>query len=866
MAELSKAAAAPELTSNALLAKESAENLTLSSYLLRGTEQLNEVTQNNLKAQQQLDSLNQISRYLDEQIAVLGGNQILSKILIQQQQALPDIELDPNLASNIADLRLYQFDLNQRLENITDPQAYIDRQLLTQPQGTDTPELRKALQDLLQNRSDLMQQLEQLLSSLLSGSVTLQVNQKQLQNTAQDIRKTINEQMFWIPSNKPLSWSWLTSLPEHLKAQLEDMPWTSVLSQLQSGLLKQPLFFLPLLVLMAGMLWKRRAISQRLDSISKSIGHYARDSQLNTPIALLLNLLLALPAALALALCGFALEMDGRGQNASLSAAFFQMAQACLVFYTAYLVLSPGHMAEVHFRWPAGQVRFLRREIGWLGIVVMVMVAIVTFAMHQPAVLANDVLGLIAVLVCYLLTSLGLVRVLFRGPYSDNASLARQAMGLLFCLLPLTLAVAVGLGYYYTALRLTGRLADTLYLVLLWILLEAVLVRSLSVAARRLAYQRMQEKRRRQAEEDQEQGEIRIEEPVIDIEQLNQQSLRLMRITLFGSFVAVLYWIWSDLISVVSYLDNFILYTIGSGDTATAISLRDVLSGLLIGGISILLARNLPGLLEVFVLSRMKLGQGSAYATSTLLTYALIALGATSTLAAVGVKWDQLQWLVAALSVGLGFGLQEIFANFVSGLIILFERPVRIGDLVTINSLTGTVTRIKIRATTITDADRKEIIVPNKSFITSQLVNWTLTDTVTRLVIKVGVAYGSDLALVRQLLLKVADDNPRVLADPAPDVWFLNFGESTLDHELRVHVRELKDRMVTWDELNRAIDGEFSRHGIEIAFNQLDIYVKNLESGQQLHLPGPAGSGPAAEPGQRQPEQRDALEAEPDSD
>src|SRR5690606_37423293 len=162
----------------------------------------------------------------------------------------------------------------------------------------------------------------------------------------------------------------------------------------------------------------------------------------------------------------------------------------------------------------------------------------------------------------------------------------------------------------------------------------------------------------------------------------------------------------------------------GTGETATLmpISLLDLLGSLIILGLTIALASNLPGLLEVLVLSRQQLAQGSAYATTTLLTYVISGAGFVATLGALGVSWDKLQWLVAALSVGIGFGMQEIFANFISGLIILFERPVRIGDVVTIGNLSGTVSRIRIRATTITDFDRKEIIVPNKTFVTDHLV------------------------------------------------------------------------------------------------------------------------------------------------
>mgnify|MGYP002712216316 CR=1 FL=1 len=240
-------------------------------------------------------------------------------------------------------------------------------------------------------------------------------------------------------------------------------------------------------------------------------------------------------------------------------------------------------------------------------------------------------------------------------------------------------------------------------------------------------------------------------------------------------------------------------------------------------------AFNLGGDLELFCRA-IRAGD-----RATLLSYALAGFGIVATLSTLGVSWDKLQWLVAALSVGLGFGLQEIFANFISGLIILFERPVRIGDVVTIGNLSGTVSRIRIRATTITDFDRKDIIVPNKTFITGQLINWSLSDTVTRVTIKVGVAYGSDLDKVKALLYKAAQDNPRVLKEPEPQVFFLNFGESTLDHELRIHVRDLGDRNPATDEINRFIDREFNKAGISIAFRQVDIFLKNF-AGQQLQL------------------------------
>ncbi|MBF8744206.1 mechanosensitive channel MscK [Pseudomonas putida] len=834
-----------------LLANESATNLKLSDYLLKSTDRLNELTQQNLRTKQQLDSLTQADQALDEQISVLKGSLLLSKILYQQKQALPHLKVDRDLADQIADIRLYQFEINQQREQMSSPLAYVDKLLANQPQEQVTPQLRKALLEVAITRSDLLERLNRELSALLNESITLQLNQKQLLGTAQGLRTTLEEQMFWIPSNKALDWDWLRYVPERFASQVASLPWSSGIKELADGLSQRPLLFLPLLLVIGALLWRRKYLYQRLGKVHQDIGHFRRDSQWHTPQAILINILLAMPVSLGLALCSYALQIDARGQNANLGAALWQLAQAWLVFYTAYRILAPGGVAEIHFRWHKPQVEFLRGWVRRLGTVVLALVGVVAVAEHQPSALADDVLGIGIVLTCYALMAWLLSRLLLSSPAHRDTSLFRKAVGVAFTALPIALFVAVCFGYYYTALKLTDRLIYTLYLLLFWLVIEAAFVRGLSVAARRLAYQRALSKRA--AAKEGLDGEVISEEPTLDIEQVNQQSLRLIRLALLGGFIAGLYWVWSDLLSVFAYLNNFTLYeyTSGTGSAASMvpISLGDLLGALVIVGITFALAGNLPGLLEVLVLSRLNLAQGSAYATTTLLSYTIVGIGIVSTLSTLGVSWDKLQWLVAALSVGLGFGMQEIFANFISGIMILFERPVRIGDTITIGNLSGTVSKIRIRATTITDFDRKDIIVPNKTFITGQLINWSLTDTVTRVTLKLGIDYGSDLDLVRELLLKGAHENPRVLKDPEPIVYFLNFGESSLDHELRMHVRDLGDRNPTLDEINRYINREFKAHGIKISVRQVEVFLMDTKGGKQqlipLEQPKSDGTAPA---------------------
>ena len=328
--------------SDTLLSRESALNVKLSDYLLRGTDRLNELTQLNLRTQQQLDSLNQTDQALDEQISVLQGSLLLSKILYKQKQALPRLKVDRDLADQIADIRLYQFEVSQQRELLSNPTTYVENLLSTQPPEQVTAQLRKSLMELATTRADLLERLNRELSAVLNESITLQLNQKQLLSTAQSLRATLDEQMFWIPSNKPLDLEWIHSVPDRLQRQVDTLPVLSSLSELTDGLTQRPLLFLPLALLIGALLWRRKSLYARLNKVHQDIGHFKRDSQWHTPQAILINILLAMPVSLGLALCGLALQIDARGQNANMGAALLQMGQAWLVFYTAYRILAPG--------------------------------------------------------------------------------------------------------------------------------------------------------------------------------------------------------------------------------------------------------------------------------------------------------------------------------------------------------------------------------------------------------------------------------------------------------------------------------------------------------------------------------------------
>jgi potassium efflux system protein len=240
---------------------------------------------------------------------------------------------------------------------------------------------------------------------------------------------------------------------------------------------------------------------------------------------------------------------------------------------------------------------------------------------------------------------------------------------------------------------------------------------------------------------------------------------------------------------------------------------------------TVLAAKRFPAFLEIAVLQRLDMTSGGRYAATTLSSYAIATIGIVIVFNMLGGSWSEIQWLVAALGVGIGFGLQEIVANFISGLVILFERPIRIGDVVTVGDVDGVVTRIRMRATTIRNWDRKELLVPNKEFITSRLLNWSLTDQITRVLIPVGVAYGTDEQKAMLLMAQAAEENERVLADPSSYVTFEGFGDNALVLQLRAFIGSPEHRLVTISELNEAINRKFNDAGIVIAFPQRDVHL-----------------------------------------
>jgi small-conductance mechanosensitive channel len=302
-------------------------------------------------------------------------------------------------------------------------------------------------------------------------------------------------------------------------------------------------------------------------------------------------------------------------------------------------------------------------------------------------------------------------------------------------------------------------------------------------------------------------------------EELHSQVLQVLRFCFTLIWLAAVLAIWSGVLPAISLADQVRLST----HAAHPLTLLHLLQAVLTVLGTVLLVRNLPGLLHLVLLRRFDLHTGTVYASIAIARYVLVLAGCVTVSRILGVNWSQVQWLVAALSFGIGFGLQEVFGNLASGLILLLDRSIRVGDAISMGEWSGRVSRIQMRATTVTLWNRSEMVVPNKEFISSKLINWTLSLPESRVELSVGVAYGCDLDLVRRVLYDVAVANPNVLRNPPPEVLLTAFAENAVTFELQAFCLYEFGRSQILDQLYSAVYEAFSRNGIRLAAQRLDV-------------------------------------------
>ncbi|HUS91600.1 MAG TPA: mechanosensitive ion channel domain-containing protein [Phycisphaerae bacterium] len=870
---------------NAILAEERTGPDGLVNKIDRVSKRLDEITA-------EMDRLTQGYKGLLEKAKAIGKTATFGVLLRKQKADLPDIRLYGQRAATRqaetvrAQLRLIELeDARSALADPAERLAAIAGSLKrTLPQAQREKVLATA-KALLEDRSATLDALIKEYDTYFTKLIDLAAKNAALIAKTDEVSDYINERVLWIRSAPPLALTDFVKAAETGRELLGPEAWARVGAALWDDFRASPVLDaagILVLVLLAAF---RGRLKARLTAVGQPGAGGRHHSFLPTLVALGLTFLLAatLPALLAFLAWRISVTAPAAvaARSAVLGAATMVVANparaiaaglgtaaAVLMTFGAVLEITrPKGLAEAHFGWRQGSLTVLRRGLRILGYLLAALAFGGSAAEWQASSAGRDPMGRLTLIASLLAMAVFAQRVLRPSGAFVSELIARWRSAWLYRLrqvayvaamaVPVLLTVLAGLGSYYTALHLVGRLTATLWLVLGLALLNGIGARWLAVAFRKLALRRLRAKSDAQPPqtEDGESDRPPAEEPQADLGAINAQTRRLLRYVVLIALVLGTWGIWAESLPALAGVGRARLWThtvTTSREAAAAeaaggeqqaveklvpITLADVLSAVLAVVLTVIAARNIPGLLEIIVLQRLDVDSGIRYATAAIVRYIIAVTGVIVAFQLIGVGWSSVQWLIAAMTVGLAFGLQEIFANFVSGLIILFERPIRIGDTVTIGDMAGTVTRIRIRATTITDWDRKELIVPNKEFVTGRLINWTLSDKVLRVVLRVGVAYGSDTELAEKLLHEKACEHPLVLKDPKPVVLFKEFGDNSLNFELRVYISGIEHYVKVWHALNMAIDKAFRKAGITIAFPQRDIHLDTLEPLEVRILP-----------------------------
>lgn len=257
------------------------------------------------------------------------------------------------------------------------------------------------------------------------------------------------------------------------------------------------------------------------------------------------------------------------------------------------------------------------------------------------------------------------------------------------------------------------------------------------------------------------------------------------------------------------------------------ITVSNLIMFVLVISVFVVLSRIIRKILHGQVFPRLAIDQGTQYTLLRITHYLILVSGALVAFQFIGIDLTGLAVIFGLLSVGIGFGLQNVTSNFVAGLILLFERPIKVGDRITVGDTEGDVVEINIRSTTIRSLNNIAIIVPNSEFVSSTVINWTYADQRIRLEIDVGVSYSSDLDTVLRSLQEVAEEHPEVLTDPGPEVLHAGFGDSSWNMRLRAWISNPKRHPQIRSALNCAIVRKFRENGVEIPFPQRDLHVRS---------------------------------------
>ncbi len=845
------------------------KNTILSETLSKLAESLEQVTNEENDTSEQARRITANFRLARQKLEVAGLSQVLGRVLLKESRSLPNSATFRSAKrrhqKRVVDASLRQIINQQERGRLRDIAEYVE-DLVAWEAFYERDKLRAELLVLAEARRQLLDKAIAAEDIYLQALGELDFSLRQLIESTNAYDEFLDERLLWIRTGELPNWDAITSILQPLAIFLSKSNWQSLLEALLSLRSNSWIFILGL-ILFAVLLNRTPQIHAALKDSGSKIGRLRHDRFTDTIKALGWTLLLALRWPLLLITFGMHLVNTRAGAEFGgyapiladkdqfvpiIGYALYQVGLIALFFEVFYAFCKPYGMTILHFRWNPQSTEQLARKIRRLEYIFLPVAFIMaTTLIYQPDSLGSALSRLCSIIL-FIALGLFLSRILapktgvLRNFYSRRPgsplTWLRYLWVTLGIALPLALAGLSLIGYTYTAVQFGTRLLNMLWLIVGIIFINQLIERWLLLTERRLAFRATLEKHRQQRaarmmaegeDGSHESDPSQLEEPEIDFGALSEDTTKLIN-TVLALVAAIGLWgIWAEVLPAFRVLDDITLWhyseVVEGAEKLIPVTLNNVILGVLAIIIGIAAARRLPALLEITLLARLNISAGSRYAITTLTQYGIVALGVVLVFNLFGGSWSGIQWLIAALGVGIGFGLQEIVANFICGIILLFERPIRIGDVVTVGDTDGVVTKIRIRSTTIRNWDQKELLVPNKEFITGRLLNWTLSDPITRIVIPVGIAYGSNVTQAIKLVQEAAAEHERVLEEPSTMVSFENFGDNSLTIMLRCFVGSMDYWRQTTSELHQSINDKFEAAGIIIAFPQRDVHLNTSQ-------------------------------------
>jgi potassium efflux system protein len=693
---------------------------------------------------------------------------------------------------------------------------------------------REVLLGILLARRELLRSTISIESDVIDMLSELQTKYEENSQTIAEYKRFLEPLVLWEPSGSRLWETDYKHISEEMAVLLQAATEVEVAFQAR--------FFGFMSVALILLLFRTRLREYQLRQ--NQLISRPRDASIRfTVLAMIATALRALPAALVVAALASLFSADDDILSVALTTVLYSVAAWLFTARLLGMLCEQDGVARKHFQWNAQLCDRLKSETRWFlrWLLPGLAVAAVLYRLYGTAPL----MGRLAMLAITLWIAIHIVRALIHAVKANGRKILSTFNARFLLILALfffAAAIGVVFGLRLSVTFVINTVLDTLQAGIALAIGYSFLLHWLQVERRHLRFEELQQAREVQSEQPLSELGV-VDEDKENLAELGEETRQLLNAAAVVVALSMLYFLWAPILPVFDAMSKVTLWTstvmVEGQATVSRISLESVVFVTLMIGVTIYAARKLPALVELVLRSRTDVSAGTRYTVSTLLNYIILGVGILVALSKLGLDWSKLQWLVAALGVGIGFGLQEIVANFICGLIILFERPISVGDIITVGDQDGIVTRIRIRATTIRDWNNKELLIPNKEIITGRLLNWSLTDTRLRILLPVGIAYGSDAALALKILAETVADDERVLADPAPSIIFSDFGESSLNMVCRFYIDTFDNMWPVKTALHLEIYRRFEEAGIVISFPQRDVH---LDSEKPLRIsiePGP---------------------------